>query len=69
MRLRHPLVGELKVAYESFPLPDAPDQMMVTYHAEPGAKSAEARRLLTSWGADATTSASSAPAGEPAGER
>jgi transcriptional regulator with XRE-family HTH domain len=55
MRLRHPLVGELRVAYETFPLPDDPDQMMVTYHAEPGSDSATALRLLTSWGADATT--------------
>jgi hypothetical protein len=55
MRLRHPLVGELRVAYETFPLSDDPDQMMVTYHAEPGSDSATALRLLTSWGADATT--------------
>ncbi|MEU5262786.1 helix-turn-helix transcriptional regulator [Amycolatopsis sp. NPDC021455] len=55
MRLRHPLVGELRMAYETFPLPDDSDQMMVTYHAEPGSKSAEALQLLTSWGTDATT--------------
>ncbi|HET6708441.1 helix-turn-helix transcriptional regulator [Amycolatopsis sp.] len=55
MRLRHPLVGELQVAYETFPLPDDPDQMMVTYHTEPGTDSAAALRLLTSWGTDAAT--------------
>jgi transcriptional regulator with XRE-family HTH domain len=56
MRLRHPLVGELQASYETFPLPDDPEQMLVTYHAEPGSESAAALRLLCSWGTDATTS-------------
>ena len=62
-------MGQLQVADESFPLPDDPDQTMVTYHAEPGSNSAEALRLLTSWGTDAATPVRSKPAGEPAGER
>jgi transcriptional regulator with XRE-family HTH domain len=53
-RLRHPLVGELVLSYETFKLPDC-EQSLVTYHAEPGSPSAEALRLLASWGADATT--------------
>jgi len=53
LRIRHPLVGELTLAYESFPLPDDPDLSMITYHAEPGSPSAEALRLLASWGTDA----------------
>ncbi|MEU5259809.1 helix-turn-helix transcriptional regulator [Amycolatopsis sp. NPDC021455] len=61
MPLRHPLVGELQVEYETFPLPDDPDQMLVTYHAEPGTDSAAALRLLTSWGTDATTPLSPDP--------
>ncbi|MFK0159840.1 helix-turn-helix domain-containing protein [Streptomyces sp. NPDC090499] len=53
-RLRHPLVGELSLSYESFRMPDDPEQSLVTYHAEPGSPSAEALRLLASWGSDAT---------------
>ncbi|MGW7421414.1 helix-turn-helix domain-containing protein [Streptomyces sp. NPDC054813] len=53
-RLHHPLVGELSLSYESFRMPDDPDQSLVTYHAEPGSASAEALRLLASWGTDAT---------------
>ncbi|GAA2550969.1 MULTISPECIES: helix-turn-helix domain-containing protein [Streptomyces] len=52
-RFRHPLVGELTLFFESFrPAGDA-EQSLVTYHAEPGSPSAEALRLLGSWGADA----------------
>ncbi|MER5523746.1 helix-turn-helix transcriptional regulator [Streptomyces sp. NPDC002677] len=53
-RLHHPLVGELYLSYESFRMPDDPDQSLVTYHAEPGSASAQALRLLASWGTDAT---------------
>ena len=55
MRMHHPLVGEPTVSYETFPMLDDPEQMLVTYHAEPGSESATALRLLTGWGADATT--------------
>lgn len=63
-RLRHPLVGELTLSYETFKLPDDYDQSVITYHAEPGSPSAESLRLLASWGADAHrggTSESSRP--------
>jgi transcriptional regulator with XRE-family HTH domain len=63
-RLHHPLVGELDLRLESFHQADAHEQMLVTYHAEPNSPSAEALRLLASWGADATragTDTSSAP--------
>ncbi|MFF4402170.1 helix-turn-helix transcriptional regulator [Streptomyces sp. NPDC001480] len=53
-RLQHPLVGALSLNFESFKLADDADQSMVVYHAEPGSPSAEALRLLASWGADAT---------------
>lgn len=52
--LRHPLVGELTLSFETFRLPDDGEQSMITYHAEPGSPSAEALRLLASWGTDAT---------------
>ncbi|MER5559599.1 MULTISPECIES: helix-turn-helix transcriptional regulator [unclassified Streptomyces] len=51
-RLRHPVVGELTLAYETLKLPDAHDLSLVTYHAEPGSASQESLRLLGSWSAD-----------------
>lgn len=51
--LRHPLVGELTLSYETLNLPDDEEQHLVTYHAEPGSESSQALRLLASWGADA----------------
>ncbi|MEV6654222.1 helix-turn-helix transcriptional regulator [Streptomyces sp. NPDC051219] len=51
-RLRHPLVGELTLSYETFRLPDNQEQSLITLHAEPGSASAEALRLLASWGVD-----------------
>ncbi|MFJ9149819.1 helix-turn-helix domain-containing protein [Streptomyces sp. NPDC102270] len=59
-QLRHPLVGELTLNFESFPLSDGTEQALITYHAEPGSPSAEALRLLASWGADATRAGESA---------
>lgn len=52
--LRHPLVGELDLAFETFRLPDDADQALTIYSAEPASPSAEALRLLASWGTDAT---------------
>ncbi|MDT0567194.1 helix-turn-helix domain-containing protein [Streptomyces sp. DSM 3412] len=60
-RLHHPLVGELDLRVESFHQADAHEPMLVTYHAEPGSPSAEALRLLASWGADATRSGAGMP--------
>lgn len=57
-RLRHPLVGDLTLHFESFRLGDGTEQGLITYHAEPGSPSAEALRLLASWGADATKAGS-----------
>ncbi|MEV7883122.1 helix-turn-helix domain-containing protein [Streptomyces sp. NPDC002817] len=51
---RHPLVGDLSLSFESFRLSDDSEQMLITYHAEPGSPSAEGLRLLASWGTDAT---------------
>jgi hypothetical protein len=50
--LRHPLVGEMALSYESLKVAgDDPDLMLVTYQAEPGSASADALRLLAQWGA------------------
>ncbi|MDX6261541.1 MAG: hypothetical protein QOH84_3229, partial [Kribbellaceae bacterium] len=47
--MHHQLVGELTLQYETFTLPDDPDQMLVTYSAVPGSESDQALRLLASW--------------------
>ncbi|MGW1956692.1 helix-turn-helix domain-containing protein [Streptomyces sp. NPDC001920] len=57
--IRHPLVGELTLNFESFRMSDGTEQTLITYHAEPGSASAEALRLLASWGADATKAGTS----------
>jgi transcriptional regulator with XRE-family HTH domain len=64
-RLRHPLVGELDLRFESFRLADDTEQSLVTYHAEPGSPSAEALRLLASWGTDATRAGTGTGASAP----
>ncbi|MFD0070196.1 transcriptional regulator, partial [Streptomyces sp. NPDC127574] len=46
---------------ESFRLVDDTELALVTYHAEPGSPSAEALRLLASWGTDATRAGASSP--------
>ncbi|AZQ74712.1 MULTISPECIES: helix-turn-helix domain-containing protein [Streptomyces] len=64
-RLLHPLVGELTVACETFVLPADPDQVLVTYHAEPGSPSAESLRLLASWTLEAAPAEHSASVTRP----
>ncbi|MFI6443422.1 helix-turn-helix domain-containing protein [Kitasatospora sp. NPDC050543] len=49
--LHHPLVGRLTLSYETLKPPGDVDQVLVTYHAEPGSTSAESLRLLASWAA------------------
>jgi transcriptional regulator with XRE-family HTH domain len=53
-QLRHPLVGDLTLSFETFTLPDERELSLTTYHAEPDSRSAEALRLLANWGIDAT---------------
>ena len=50
-RFRHPVVGELTLAYEQFAVNAEPGQVMLVYTAEPGSPSAERLKLLASWGA------------------
>jgi transcriptional regulator with XRE-family HTH domain len=51
--LLNPVVGELRLRYETLRLPDDPDQGLVIYHAEPGSASERALGLLASWIAEA----------------
>ncbi|WP_425276251.1 hypothetical protein [Streptomyces carpinensis] len=48
-RLRHPLVGELTVEYETLSLPGDSETTLVLYTAEPRSASAQALSLLASW--------------------
>ncbi|MCF2536345.1 helix-turn-helix transcriptional regulator [Streptomyces nigra] len=48
-RLRHPLVGEITVDYETLALPGDPDTTLFVYTAEAGSASKRALDLLASW--------------------
>ncbi|MFE6286563.1 helix-turn-helix domain-containing protein [Streptomyces sp. NPDC057877] len=48
-RLRHPVVGELTVEYETLSPPGDPDTTLYLYTAEPGSPSKSALDLLASW--------------------
>ncbi|MEU0808214.1 helix-turn-helix transcriptional regulator [Streptomyces sp. NPDC005970] len=50
-RLRHPVVGDLELSYETLALPGDPDQLLVTYAAVPGSAAAEKLAVLASWSA------------------
>ncbi|MDF2266332.1 helix-turn-helix transcriptional regulator [Streptomyces coacervatus] len=54
--IRHPVVGELTVTFETLALGSSPDVKLVTYLAEPGTPSADALDLLRSWVATTPTS-------------
>ncbi|TDO47211.1 helix-turn-helix protein [Kribbella sp. VKM Ac-2527] len=64
-RFHHPVVGDLELPFESFPLAADPSQSLLTYTAEPGSSSQDALNLLASWAAT-TTEADSATAAERA---
>jgi hypothetical protein len=68
--LHHPVVGDLDLPFESFPLPADPSQSLLTYTAEPGSPTQDALNLLASWAATADSlgapqSTSEAKAGVP----
>jgi transcriptional regulator with XRE-family HTH domain len=49
--LHHPVVGDLDLPFESFPLAADPSQGLLTYTAEPDSPSQDALNLLASWAA------------------
>ena len=51
--IHHPVVGDLDLWYESFPLALDLSQSLLTYTAEPGSPTQEALNLLASWAATA----------------
>ena len=51
--LHHPVVGDLDLTFESFPLPADPTQSLLVYTAEPGSPTQDALQLLASWAATA----------------
>lgn len=51
-RLRHPVVGDLTLDWDSLNCTADPTQRLVTWTAEPGSPSHDGLRLLASWAAD-----------------
>lgn len=51
-RIKHPIVGEMTLSYESILIPSNSGIVIATYLAEPGTASAEALDLLRSWSAE-----------------
>ena len=49
--IHHPVVGDLDLPFESFPLAGDPSQSLLTYVVEPGSPSQDALNLLASWAA------------------
>ncbi|MFJ6850357.1 transcriptional regulator [Streptomyces sp. NPDC091271] len=50
-RLRHPAVGDLTLAFEGLPTPNAPGLTLTAMSAAPGTASHDGLRLLASWAA------------------
>ncbi|MFI0937307.1 helix-turn-helix transcriptional regulator [Streptomyces sp. NPDC021020] len=53
----HPLVGPLDLAFETFRLPDTPDQAVVIHTVEANSPSATALRLLATWSRETSRAA------------
>ncbi|MGW0581260.1 helix-turn-helix transcriptional regulator [Streptomyces sp. NPDC002920] len=48
-RVHHPVVGDLDLPFETFPLGADPSQFLLTYTPEPASRSQDALNLLSSW--------------------
>jgi len=60
--LHHPVVGDLDLTFETFPLGADDGQTLLTYTAEPRSRSQDALNLLASWAATNDDIERSAPA-------
>ncbi|WP_372967575.1 helix-turn-helix domain-containing protein [Microbacterium sp.] len=68
-RFRHPLVGEIVLAYEELAITAEPGNVLMIYTAEPGSPSAERLALLASWSLEHVGAGAGAGAGaEPSDE-
>jgi transcriptional regulator with XRE-family HTH domain len=63
--LHHPVVGDLDLPFETFPLGADPSQILLTYTAEPASSSQDALNLLASWAAANHDIARPAPVSDP----
>jgi transcriptional regulator with XRE-family HTH domain len=54
-RVRHPVVGDISLAYDRLELAADPGLTLLTYTPEPGSRDEETLRLLGSWAATYTT--------------
>ncbi|MFG2461920.1 helix-turn-helix domain-containing protein [Streptomyces sp. NPDC048523] len=59
-KLRHPVVGELTLDWNTLTCGTDPDQHIIVWNAEPGTPSHDGLRLLASWTADQKPTASDA---------
>jgi transcriptional regulator with XRE-family HTH domain len=59
--LRHPLVGEITLDWDSFTCTTDAEQQLVIWTAEPGTASHDSLRLLSAWTAQPAARASDAP--------
>jgi transcriptional regulator with XRE-family HTH domain len=51
--IHHPVVGDLDLSFEFFPMPGDPNQSLLTYTSEPGSSTEDALNLLANWAATA----------------
>lgn len=69
LRLHHPVVGDLELAFEDLAPRHDPDQTLRVFTAAPGSASADSLALLGSFGADSFTDKASDGADRPAAPR
>src|SRR3954469_10850151 len=63
MRVDHPLVGELNLDWDAYPMPGAPGPVLIVYTTEPGSPDDERLRLLAGMLDAPGPSATTRPAG------
>lgn len=61
MRVNHPLVGEVNLDWDAYPMPGAPGPVLIVYTAEEGGPDAERLTLLAGLLAAPGRAADSAP--------